>query len=87
MLPAPADAARIGQAVRVEALLADLGKARIGRTFNQYRETGPDDVPGAGAIRLANLRAYLEARRGADIVALGEAAGYQGMRWSGIALY
>ena len=46
---------------------------------------GPDDVPGAAAIRLANLRAYLGERAGADVVALGEAAGYQGMRWSGIA--
>ena len=32
-----------------------------------------------------NLRAYLAAREAADVVALGEAAGYQGMRWSGIA--
>jgi uracil-DNA glycosylase len=31
------------------------------------------------------LRHYLEERAGADVVALGEAAGYQGMRWSGIA--
>jgi hypothetical protein len=69
----------------VEALLADLTRARIGATFNQYAEEGPDDVPGAAAIRLANLRAYLGERTGADVVALGEAAGYQGMRWSGIA--
>ncbi len=32
-----------------------------------------------------NLRAYLAARDTAEVVALGEAAGYQGMRWSGIA--
>ncbi len=60
-------------------------QASIGRTFNQYREAGADDLPDAAEIRLANLRAYLDARRGADVVALGEAAGYQGMRWSGIA--
>jgi uracil-DNA glycosylase len=36
-------------------------------------------------MRLANLAAYLQERAQADIVALGEAAGYQGMRWSGIA--
>ena len=69
----------------VEALLADLARARIGATFNQYADAGCDDVPGAAAIRLANLRAYLGERTGADVVALGEAAGYQGMRWSGIA--
>jgi uracil-DNA glycosylase len=85
MLPARADAAPIGQAVAVEALLTDLARASIGRTFNQYRQSGPDDVAGAAEIRLANLRAYLEARRDADVLALGEAAGYQGMRWSGIA--
>ena len=57
----------------------------IGGTFNQFRDTGPDDVPYAPAIRLANLRHYLEERREADVIAVGEAAGYQGMRWSGIA--
>ena len=55
------------------------------RRSTSTREAGPDDVPGAAAIRLANLRAYLAERAGADVVALGEAAGYQGMRWSGIA--
>jgi uracil-DNA glycosylase len=70
----------------VEALLRDLSRTRIGATFNQYREAGAGDLPGAAAARLANLRAYLEERRGsADVVCLGEAAGYQGMRWSGIA--
>jgi Uracil DNA glycosylase superfamily len=66
-------------------LLADLARVRIGATFNQYADAGPDDVPGAAAIRLANLREYLREREGADVVALGEAGGYQGMRWSGIA--
>jgi uracil-DNA glycosylase len=74
-----------GKLPGMEALLADLARVRIGATFNQYAETGPDDVPGAAAIRLANLRAYLGERAGADVVALGEAGGYQGMRWSGIA--
>jgi hypothetical protein len=70
----------------VEALLRDLARAEIGATFNQYRETGAGDVPGAAAWRLENLRAYLEERRPtADVVCLGEAGGYQGMRWSGIA--
>lgn len=69
----------------IDALLEDLSRARIGATFNQFRNGGPDDVPGAPAIRLANLRRYLDDREAADIVAVGEAAGYQGMRWSGIA--
>lgn len=66
-------------------LLTDLSQATIGATFNQFREAGPDDVPDAPAIRLANLRHYLDQRNDADVVAVGEAAGYQGMRWSGIA--
>jgi Uracil DNA glycosylase superfamily len=69
----------------IDALLADLRRATIGATFNQFREAGPDDVPDAPAIRLANLRQYLEERNEADVLAVGEAAGYQGMRWSGIA--
>jgi hypothetical protein len=69
----------------MEELLADLARVSIGATFNQYRDGGPDDLPGAPAIRLANLRRYLAERAGAPVLALGEAAGYQGMRWSGIA--
>ncbi|HYM51693.1 MAG TPA: uracil-DNA glycosylase [Candidatus Limnocylindrales bacterium] len=69
----------------LEALLDDLARARIGTTFNQFREHGPDDLPGAARIRLANLRRYLAERAAADVVAIGEAAGYQGMRWTGIA--
>lgn len=73
------------KAARIDRLLADLSRATIGSTFNQFREVGPDDVPDAPAIRLANLRNYLGERDGADVMAVGEAAGYQGMRWSGIA--
>ena len=73
------------KAAAIDALLADLSRATIGTTFNQFREAGPDDVPGAPAIRIANLRSYLAEREGGDILAVGEAAGYQGMRWSGIA--
>ena len=72
-------------ATGLNELLTELAGVRVGSTFNQFRESGPDDVPGAPAIRLANLRHYLEQRREAEIVAIGEAAGYQGMRWSGIA--
>jgi uracil-DNA glycosylase len=73
------------KAATIDALLLDLSQASIGATFNPFREVGPDDVPEAPAIRLANLRHYLEERADADVVAVGEAAGYQGMRWSGIA--
>lgn len=66
-------------------MLRDLANASIGSTFNQFRDTGDDDLPNAPAIRLANLRHYLDERRDADVLAVGEAAGYQGMRWSGIA--
>jgi hypothetical protein len=69
----------------IEALLRELPTVAIGATFNHFRDAGPDDVPDAPAIRLANLRYYLEERREADVIAVGEAAGYQGMRWSGIA--
>lgn len=62
----------------LDDLLADLATAEIGATHNQYRGPG-------GPQRLANLRRYLDERSGAEVVALGEAAGYQGMRWSGIA--
>jgi hypothetical protein len=69
----------------IAALIRDLAGATIGTTFNQFREASPDDLPDAPAIRQRNLLRYLEARDGADILAVGEAAGYQGMRWSGIA--
>ena len=69
----------------IEALLQDLSRATIGATLNQFHDVGPDDVPRAAEIRLANLRHYLDERRDADVLAVGEAAGYQGMRWSGIA--
>jgi uracil-DNA glycosylase len=69
----------------MDRLLEEMARATIGETFNQYRERGPGDVAEAPAIRLANLRAYLAERRAAEVVALGEAAGYQGMRWSGVA--
>jgi hypothetical protein len=73
------------KAAAIDGLLRELPTLSIGATFNQFRDAGPDDVPGAPAIRLANLRHYLERRREADVIAVGEAAGYQGGRWSGIA--
>ena len=55
-----------------------LGEATIGETFNFYRD-------GAGAeLRRSRLAAYLEARAGAAVLLVGEAAGARGARVSGI---
>ncbi|HKN64184.1 MAG TPA: uracil-DNA glycosylase [Gaiellaceae bacterium] len=56
-------------------LVAELARARIGETYNQY----------AGSSRLCRrLASYLEARDVAEVVLVGEAAGYRGARVSGI---
>jgi uracil-DNA glycosylase len=55
-----------------------LVEARIGRTWNFYRD-------GAGAEQRAErLAAYLAARAGAELLLVGEAPGYRGARISGI---
>jgi hypothetical protein len=55
-----------------------LAAARIGATFNFYRD-------GAGAwVRRERLAAYLDERAGARWILVGEAAGYRGARVSGI---
>ena len=59
-------------------LIDSLTRARIGATFNFYRD-------GAGAAtRRERLAAYLEERREAPLLLVGEAAGYRGARVSGI---
>jgi uracil-DNA glycosylase len=55
-----------------------LATARIGRTFNQYAEG-----PRAPLLR-RRLAAYLEARREAPMLLVGEAPGYRGARVSGV---
>jgi len=62
----------------MDTLLADLRRLEIGATHNQFQGPG-------GEQRLDNVRAYLMQRAKAPIVAVGEAGGYQGARWSGIA--
>ena len=52
-----------------------LALARIGSTFNQYRDS---------VLRRDRLAAYLEARADAPFVLVGEAAGYRGARVSGL---
>ena len=57
------------------ALVERLAETRIGATFNQYA--------GSSLLR-ERLADYLEARRAASVVLVGEAAGYRGARVSGI---
>lgn len=57
-------------------LVEALAEARIGATHNQYADS---------ALRRERLADYLRARRRASIVLVGEAAGYNGARVSGIA--
>jgi uracil-DNA glycosylase len=62
----------------MEELIERLRRARIGATFNFYRD-------GEGAtVRRQRLLAYLEARQEAPLLLVGEAAGYRGARVSGI---
>ena len=56
-------------------LVEQLAAARIGETFNQYAETPQ---------LCERLRTYLAERLGAEVVLVGEAAGYRGARVSGI---
>jgi len=61
-----------------EEFVRRLAAARIGDTFNFYRE-------GRGArARCARLAAYLDRRSGSRLLLVGEAAGYRGTRISGI---
>jgi uracil-DNA glycosylase family 4 len=52
-----------------------LAEASIGATHNQYRRS---------ELRRDRLREYLASRAHADLVLVGEAAGYRGARISGI---
>jgi uracil-DNA glycosylase len=64
--------------VQTERFVARLASARIGKTFNFYREGMDAD------LRRARLCEYLEARADAPVLLVGEAAGYRGARVSGI---
>jgi uracil-DNA glycosylase len=59
-------------------MVRELAAARIGETYNFYRDgEGADE-------RCARLAAYLDARRGARWLLVGEAAGWRGARVSGL---
>jgi hypothetical protein len=80
-------AAQRGRLAALDDLLDRLAGARIGGTFNQYRETGGDDAGSASpGIRLSNLRLYLRARLDAPVLLVAEAAGWRGARYSGLCL-
>jgi len=73
---------------KLQGLIGDLADARIGATFNQYRESDGDDAgPESPGIRRANLLAYLGARRAAPVLLVAEAAGWRGARYSGLCLF
>jgi uracil-DNA glycosylase len=59
----------------MRAFVDELAAARIGATYNQYADS---------ELRRERLRAYLESRRGARFLLVGEAAGYRGARVSGL---
>ena len=59
----------------MRSLVADLAGAEIGSTYNQYE---------ASPLLRARLAAYLALRESAEILLVGEAAGYRGARVSGI---
>jgi uracil-DNA glycosylase len=56
-------------------LIRRLAAAQIGATFNQYA---------GSALLCGRLAGYLERRAGAEVLLVGEAAGYRGARVSGI---
>jgi uracil-DNA glycosylase len=56
-------------------LVDRLAATEVGETFNQYA---------VSALLRDRLRSYLESRRDARLVLVGEAAGYRGARVSGI---
>jgi len=64
--------------ISAEAFVERLASARVGATFNFYRE-------GDGAeLRRARLRDYLERCEDSKLLLVGEAPGYRGARISGI---
>lgn len=70
----------------ISRFVADLGRAQVGSTTNQYAVEQPDlDRPGGAAIRRDNLEAHLRRGVGARLILVGEAPSYQGARFSGVA--
>lgn len=72
---------------QVEDFVERLSVARIGSTFNFYADRVDGlDVADACVRRQANLLEHLTAREGrCRFMLVGEAPGYNGARWSGVA--
>ena len=64
--------------MHAERFVTRLAAARIGSTFNFYRDGG------GAAERRRRLQRYLEDRAHAGLLLVGEAAGYRGARISGV---
>ena len=56
-------------------LVDRLARTRVGATHNQYARSN---------VRRERLRAYLEEHAAAEVILVGEAAGYRGARISGV---
>lgn len=73
----------------IAAFVTALRDARPGTLVNPWRDAHPDfdrDLVESPAIRAANLEAYLRSRVPVcRLLLIGEAPGYQGCRFSGIA--
>ena len=70
----------------IAQFVADLVAASIGATVNPYRVHKPSlDRPGGAGQRAANLEAYLGDHPQPALMLVGEAPGYRGCRFSGIA--
>ena len=64
--------------MKADQFVERLASARIGRTFNFYRDGPKAD------LRRRRLLEYLETHQGTPLLLVGEAAGYRGARVSGI---
>ncbi len=75
-------------AVTLDTFLNQLKSYRGDNVFNPWRdyEPGLDIGPEAPAIRMANLKRYLELRTNAHYLFIAEGLGYQGGHFSGIAI-
>ena len=77
---------RSSGADEISTFVADLARAQVGSTTNQYAVEEPDlDRPGGAAIRRANLEAHLRRDVRPRLMLVGEAPSYQGARFSGVA--
>ena len=69
----------------LRALVRSLSRPKIEGLFNPYRDHDPAlDRAAAASHRRRNLRLYLRAFRSARHALVGEAAGYNGCRFSGL---